>query len=82
MGVFQPLVVAGLLGQIREHVVPVGAAVDMPDPAAFAVIAQQRLGHGQGDQLAVGQQGLASPSSARRDHVIVDHHVECGQEGV
>ncbi len=54
----------------------------MADPATFAVIALQHLGHCQGDQFAVGQQGLTAATDASRNHVIVDQHVQCGQEGV
>jgi hypothetical protein len=54
----------------------------MADPATFAVIALQHLGHRQGDQFAVGQQGRPATTDASRNHMIVDQHVQCGQEGV
>lgn len=54
----------------------------LPRPAPLAVVAQQHLRHRQGDQLTVGQQRLATPTRARRHHMVVDQHVQCGQEGV
>ncbi|CAM3902957.1 hypothetical protein KIPE111705_30715 [Kibdelosporangium persicum] len=82
MDVLEPPVVAGLLRQVREHDLPLGAGTDMPDPAPLAGVPQQHLSHGQGDQLAVGQQRPTAASGAGWYHVIVDQHVECGQEGV
>ena len=54
----------------------------MTDPATFAVIALQHLGYRQGDQLAVGQQGRTATPDTSRNHVIVDQHIQCSQEGV
>jgi hypothetical protein len=54
----------------------------MPDPAPFAVIPLQHLGHRQGDQLAVGQQGRPATTDTSRHHMIVDQHIQCSQEGV
>jgi hypothetical protein len=56
--------------------------MDVPDPATFAVIALQRLGHRQGDQLAVGEQGRPATTGVSLHHMIVGQHVECSQEGV
>jgi hypothetical protein len=45
--------------------------------------AQQHLRHRQAHQLGVAQPlGLTTPAPAGSDHVIVDLHVQCGQEGV
>lgn len=37
--------------------------MNVPDPASFVVMAQQRLGDGEADQLAVGQLGTTSATS-------------------
>jgi hypothetical protein len=39
-------------------------------------------GDRQADQLGIGQPGPAAPALACRNHMIVDLHMECGQEGV
>jgi hypothetical protein len=79
-GGLEPLVVAGLLGQVGEQVPEPGVA--QAQPVVLGTGAQQYLGHGQAHQLRVGQLlGLAGPGVARRDHVVVDLHVQCGQEG-
>ncbi len=54
VGVCHTLVVARLVGRVGEPGTPLGAAAEMADPAAFAVLALQRLGHCQGDQFAIG----------------------------
>jgi hypothetical protein len=54
----------------------------MPDPAAFTVEPQQHLGHGQTDQFTVSQLRSTATTGTRWDHMIVDEHVECSQEGV
>jgi len=56
--------------------------MQVPDPAAFATEPEQRLGHGQREQLAVAQQGRTAASRAWSHDVVVDQHVEFGQEGV
>ena len=54
----------------------------MADPAAFVVVAQHDLSHGQADQLTIGEIGSTATTSAGRNYVVVNQHVECGQEGV
>jgi hypothetical protein len=54
----------------------------MADPATFAVIALQHLSDRQGDQFTVAEQGLRAMTGASRHYVIVDQHVQCGQDGV
>jgi hypothetical protein len=76
----QALVVAGLLRQVAEQVPK--PAVGEPDEAVLAVDAKQHLRHGQGHQRGVGELGPSSPTPAGRHDVIVDLHIECGQEGV
>ena len=45
--------------------------------------AQQHLRHRQAHQLGIGQPlRPAGPAPGRRDHVVVDLHVQCGQEGI
>jgi hypothetical protein len=75
----QPLVVAGLVGQIREQVAQPSAGE--PQPAPFAVAAEQDLGDRQTDQLGVRQLGAASRSEPRAE-VVVDGDVECDDEVV
>jgi hypothetical protein len=55
-----------------------------PQPAPLGVEAGQHLGHGQADQLGVGEargsaEALANPEQAEE---VVDCDVECGDEGV
>jgi hypothetical protein len=52
-GSAQPLVIARLLGQVREQVPQVRAG--MPQPPGLGGEPQQGLQHGQGDQLGVAQ---------------------------
>jgi hypothetical protein len=73
-------VVAGLLGQIPEQV-PQPEACE-PDPTMLAIDTQQYLRDRQTHQLGVGQPWPVAPALAGRNHVIVDLHIECGQEGV
>lgn len=82
MSVLEPFVVARLLGQVGEQGSPVGVGVQMADPAPLAVIPQQHLGHGQGEQFAVGELGEATSPGPGRDHVVVEQNVKFGQEGV
>lgn len=49
-----PLVVSGLLGNMREHASQVGAGVADP-PGLGSVPVQQVLGHGQAEQFRVGE---------------------------
>jgi hypothetical protein len=45
--------------------------------------AQQHLRHRQAHQFGIGQfLRLARPAPAGWDHVIVDLHIQCGQEGI
>jgi hypothetical protein len=45
--------------------------------------AQQHLRHRQAHQLGIGQPfRLPATAPASWDHVVVDLHVQCGQEGV
>ena len=68
-----PLVVAGLFRQVREQVPE--SAVRHSQPMMLAAGAEQQLG--------VGQFPWSSPTSpVRGDHVIVDHHIQFGQEGI
>jgi hypothetical protein len=53
-----------------------------PDPAVLAVEPEQYLRDRQTDQLGVGQPWPAAPALACWNHMIVDLHIECGQEGV
>jgi hypothetical protein len=81
----QPLAVPGLPWQIWEHRRQILAGV--ADPPPFAGDAQQLLGSGQAQQLAIVQRRLASrPAGARpaqrRQHAVGEFHVKCGQEGV
>jgi hypothetical protein len=43
---------------------------------------EQHLRGGQGQQLGVAESGPSSPAPAGRDYMIVDLHIQCGQEGV
>ena len=80
-GGFQPLVVPRLMGQVGEQVPQPGVA--HPQPVMLRPGAQQHLRHRQAHQLGVGQLlRLAGPAPARWDHMIVDLHIQCGQEGV
>lgn len=76
----QPLVVAGLARQVAEQMPQ--PAVGEPDPAMLAVESQQYLRHRQAGQFRICQPGPLAPAPAGRGHMIVDLHVQCGQEGV
>jgi hypothetical protein len=56
--------------------------VDVADPASFVVVTEQDLGYCEADQFTVGEIGSVSAAGAGRDDVVIDQHVECGQEGV
>jgi hypothetical protein len=57
------------------------AVTDEPQPAPFAVAAQQDLGHGQTDQLSVRQPGWAAWSWPLAKQLI-DGDVQCDHEVV
>lgn len=73
------LVVAGLLGQIRKQM----SKTPLGKPQELAVVGhgQEHLGHRQGDELGVGDEGRTS-ASAPAGQEIVDAHVKCDDEGV
>jgi len=80
-GGFEPLVIAGLFGQVGEQVPEPGVA--QAQPVVLRPGAQQHLRYGQADQLGIGELlRLPTARLARWDHVVVDLHVQCGQEGV
>jgi hypothetical protein len=77
----EPLVVAGLMRQVGEQMAQ--PPVAHPQPVMLRPRTQQYLGHGQAHQLGIGQLFRLAPATASgRDHVIVDLHVQCRQEGV
>jgi transposase InsO family protein len=78
-GVAQALVVARLLGQVGEQVAQVLAGIADPVPLAGEV--QQYLRDRQAQQFGVGEPGRA-PDSALTGDLIVNEHIQCGQEGV
>jgi hypothetical protein len=59
-------------------------AIAEPDPAVLVVAAQQDLGDGQADQLAVGQPRLAAgtPTPWVGAQQLVDGDVQCDDEVV
>jgi hypothetical protein len=57
------------------------AAASEPQPAALGVAAQQDLGDGQTDEFGVGQLGAATRSLTGAEQ-LVDHDVQCDNEGV
>jgi hypothetical protein len=80
-GGLEPLVIARLTRQVREQVPqpPVAQA----QPVMLAAGAQQHLRDRQAHQLSIGQLFRLAPATADgRDHMIVDLHIQCGQEGV
>ena len=80
-GSVDPLAVAGLLGQVGEH--PTQAAVAETQPARLRGAIQHHLRHGQADQLRVGEPlGPSWPTTFGRQNLVIDEHVQCGQEGV
>ena len=78
----QSLVVAGLVGQMREQM-PQPAIAD-PQPAVLVMAAQQHLGDGQADQLGVRQPRLAArmPTPWVGTQQVVDGDVQCDDEVV
>ena len=78
-GPAQAAVVGGLAADVGEQVPePVG---DRAQPAAFGAVAQQDLGHGQADELAVGQLGWVARAAAGFEQ-LVDGDVQCDDEVV
>jgi len=75
----EPFVVARPLGQVGEHSVQVRAGV--AQPAGLAVIPEEGLGDREADQFGVAEQGRSANASDSPD-LVVDLHVQCGQEGV
>ncbi|GAA2269147.1 hypothetical protein GCM10010402_26340 [Actinomadura luteofluorescens] len=75
-------VVFGLAGKTREQVPDPGRG--QPQPPVLGIAPQQDLRHGDADQLGIAQQpGTAPPPlSPRRQDVIVQMNIECGQKGV
>jgi hypothetical protein len=57
------------------------SATDRAQPAPFGAILEQDLGHGQADELAVGQLGWVARSPAGLQQ-LVDGDVECDDEVV
>ena len=81
----QPLVVAGLLRQVREHRQQVLPGVTQP--AGLTGVAQQRLHHRQGQQLRVADPRRDPHPRAGRDTLrmglqqVVGGHIQCcGQD--
>ena len=72
--------------EVREQVAQVGVGV--ADEAGLVVVAEQRLEHGQGHQLSVGELRGDADRGPVRDQVrvvdqqIIDDHVEFGGESV
>jgi hypothetical protein len=80
-GGLEPLVIPGLMRQVGEQVPQPGVA--QPQPVMLRPGAQQHLRHRQAHQLRIRE--LLRPARAtlaRRDHMIVDQHIQCRQEGV
>ena len=78
-GPAQPAVVGRGGRQVREQVAQ--PLVGEPQPATFRTAPEQDLGHGQTDQLGVGELRTPARSLARAEQVI-DGDVECSDEGV
>jgi hypothetical protein len=75
-------VVAGLGEHGGEHVQQVGGGVDVPNPATFVGVAQKDLRDREADQFTVGEFWSMSSAGTGRDYVVIDQHIECGEEGV
>ncbi len=78
----QASVVSGLLGQVGEEVTE--PVLGEAQPAALGVEAEQDLGHGQADQLGVGEarRSAGALPDAQPDEEVVDFDVACRDEGV
>jgi hypothetical protein len=82
----QPLVVAGLFGQIPEQMPQVPAS--KPQPAGLAGVAQQAGHHRQRHQLGIADlRHDPHPRTPRHAfgvalQQIIDTHIECRREGV
>jgi hypothetical protein len=75
----QALVVGRRGRQIGEQVAK--AAVGEPQPTPLAVPPEQHLGDGQADQFGVAQLG-AAPRPHPWAEQLIDHDIECDDEGV
>jgi hypothetical protein len=56
--------------------------VEKPDPAAFTIETKQHLSHGKTDQFTVSQLRSTPTTDTRWNHMVIDEHIECCQEGV
>jgi len=54
----------------------------MPDPAALTIETKQHLSHSKTNQFTVSQPRSAPTTDTRWNHMVIDEHVECCQEGV
>src|SRR5450631_1519139 len=85
-GTAQPLVIAGLLGQVREQVPQV--SVGVPQPAGLGGEPQQGLHDGKGDQLSITQLRVNPHVRAARRELrrflqqVICLHVQCSREGI
>ena len=80
-GGLDPLVVAGLFGQIREQVPK--PAVTHSQPMMFASCAKQHLRRGQAHELGVGEPFRPpGPWPLRFDDMVVNDHIQFGEEGI
>jgi hypothetical protein len=50
--------------------------VDVSDPVAFAVVAEEDLGYCEGDEFTVGEVWSSAASGSGRDDVVVDQDVK------
>jgi hypothetical protein len=78
-GAAQAPVVGGLAAHIGEQVPQLVG--DRPQPAAFGVIAEQDLGHGQAEELGIRQPWWVAWSPAGFQQVV-DGDVQCDDEVV
>jgi hypothetical protein len=78
-GPTQSPVIGGLAAHIGEQVPE--SAGDRAQPAAFGVVAEQDLGDGQADQLAVGQLGWPTRPVAGLQQLL-DGDLQCDDEVV
>jgi hypothetical protein len=86
LGLPEPLVVAGLVGKIREASTQV--LVGEAEEPSLRREAEQRLDHRHGEELGIAQlrgdthRGSPDPEQWIGHQFIVDLHVQCGSEGV
>jgi hypothetical protein len=81
----QPTVAGGLGQQPGEQMPDPGGRG--PQPVVLVVAAQQDLGHGQADQLGVGDVGVstgptAPPAQSCRDDPVGQLHIQCDKKSV